>query len=108
MKLGVIGSGNIGKSIGAWAAKSGYSVIFSARDEANARAAAQAAGNGATAASVRSAVEAADLVLLAVPYGETSKVLADIRPLLKGKVLIDVTNALSSDFSSLTVGHTSS
>jgi predicted dinucleotide-binding enzyme len=40
MKLGVIGSGNIGKGIGSWAAKVGYDVTFSSKDEAGARAAA--------------------------------------------------------------------
>lgn len=108
MKLGVIGSGNIGKGIGSWAAKVGYDVTFSAKDEAGARAAAQTAGHGAKAASVRSAVETADLVLLAVPYGAVKDILPQLGPLLRGKTVIDATNALSSDFSSLTVGFTTS
>ena len=108
MKLGIIGSGNIGKGIGSWAAKVGYEVTFSARNEAGARAAAQAAGHGAKAAGVRSAVEAADLVLLAVPYGAVKEVLTEIRPLLRAKTIIDATNALSADFSSLTLGFSTS
>ena len=108
MKLAVIGSGNIGKSIGSWAAKVGYEVVFSAKDEAHAKAAAEAAGNGARAASVRAAVESSDLMLLAVPYGAAGEVLSQVGHLLKGKTLIDATNALSADFSSLTVGHTTS
>lgn len=108
MKLGVIGSGNIGKGIGSWAAKVGYEVTFSAKDEAGARAAAQTAGHGAKSASVRGAVETADLVLLAVPYGAVKEVLTEIRSLLAGKTIIDATNALSADFSSLTVGFTTS
>ena len=108
MKLGIIGSGNIGKGIGSWAAKVGYEVTFSARNEAGARAAAQAAGHGAKAAGVRNAVEAADLVLLAVPYGAVKEVLTEIRPLLKAKTVIDATNALSADFSSLTLGFSTS
>ena len=108
MKLGVIGSGNIGKSIGSWAAKVGYEVTFAAKNEAVAKAAAQAAGHGAKAASVRGAVEAADLVLLAVPYGAVEEVLTEIRPLLRGKTVIDATNALSADFSSLMLGFTTS
>lgn len=108
MRLGVIGSGNIGKGIGSWAAKVGYEVTFSAKNEAGARAAAQAAGHGAKAASVRGAVETADLVLLAVPYGAVKEVLTEIRSLLEGKTVIDATNALSADFSSLTLGFTTS
>jgi len=108
MKLGVIGSGNIGKGIGSWAAKLGYEVTFSAKNESGAQAVAQAAGHGAKAASVRGAVETADLVLLAVPYGAVKEVLTEIRPFLKGKTVIDATNALSADFSSLTLGFTTS
>jgi len=108
MTLGIIGSGNIGKAIGSWAATLGYAVIFSATDEAHAKAAAQAAGQGAKAASVRGAVEGADLVLLAVPYGAVKELLSEIRPLLRGKTVIDATNPLSSDFSSLTLGFTTS
>jgi len=108
MKLGVIGSGNIGKGIGSWAAKVGYEVTFSAKNDAGAKAAAQEAGHGAKAASVRGAVETADLVLLAIPYGAAKEVLTEIRPLLRGKTVIDATNALSADFSSLTLGFTTS
>ena len=108
MKLGVIGSGNIGKAIGSWAAKLGYEVTFSAKNEAGAKAAAQAAGHSAKAANVRVAVETSDLVLLAVPYGAVKGVLTEISPLLHGKTLIDATNALSADFSSLTLGFTTS
>jgi len=108
MKLGVIGSGNIGKGVGSWAAKVGYDVTFSGKNEAGSKSAAQAAGHGAKAANVRGAVEAADLVLLAVPYGAVKEVLTDIRPMLRGKTVIDATNALSADFSSLTLGFTTS
>ena len=108
MKIGVIGSGNIGKAIGSWAAKVGYEVTFSAKNEAGAKAAAQAAGPSAKAANVRGAVETADLVLLAVPYGAVKEVLTEIKPLLRGKTVIDATNALSADSSSLTLGFTTS
>jgi 8-hydroxy-5-deazaflavin:NADPH oxidoreductase len=108
MKLAVIGSGNIGKSIGSWAAKAGYEVIFAAKEEANAKAAAQQSGNGARSASVRAAVEVSEIVLFAVPYDAAKDLASELRPLLKGKVLIDVTNPLAADYGSLTVGYTSS
>lgn len=108
MKLAVIGSGNIGKSIGSWAAEVGYDVLFSAKNEAHAKAAAEASGHGARAASVRAAVEASDLVLLALPYEAAKEVLPSLAALLKGKTVIDATNPLAADFSSLTVGHNTS
>ena len=108
MKLAVIGSGNIGKSIGAWASKIGYEVIFAAKNFQHAQDAAKAAGNNARSASVPEAIEKAEIILLAVPYGAVKEVLSEAGSLIKGKVLIDATNALNADYSGLTVGFTSS
>ncbi|HAH23195.1 MAG TPA: NADPH-dependent F420 reductase [Prolixibacteraceae bacterium] len=108
MKLAVIGSGNIGKSIGEWASKVNYEVIFSAKNEQHAQEVAKAAGNHAKSATVKSAVEMADIILLAVPYGAVKEVVSEVGPLLKGKVLIDATNALTADFSGLALGFTTS
>lgn len=108
MKLAVIGSGNIGKSIGTWASKKNYEVIFAAKNEQHAQEAARGAGNNATAADVKKAVEMADVILLAVPYDAVKEVIAEVGPLLKDKVLIDATNALTQDFSGLKLGFTTS
>ena len=108
MKLAVIGSGNVGKSIGAWASEVGYEVIFSSKNKQHAREAARITGKNSRAESVHDAVERADMVLLAVPYGAVKEILSDLGSLLNGKVLIDVTNALSSDYSSLTLGFSTS
>ncbi|MGE5448481.1 MAG: NADPH-dependent F420 reductase [Bacteroidales bacterium] len=108
MKLAVIGAGNIGKSIGTWASKENYEVIFAAKNQEHAQQAAQAAGNNATAADVRKAVEMADVILLAVPYDAVKEVINQVGPQLKGKVLIDATNALTEDFSALKLGFTTS
>jgi predicted dinucleotide-binding enzyme len=108
MKIAVIGSGNIGKSLGSWAAQVGYEVIFCAKNADHAQAAAEAAGHGAQAAPVGEAVSAADMIVLAIPYLAVSGMIGDIAPLLTGKVLIDVTNALKADYSGLAVGLTSS
>ena len=108
MKIAIIGSGNIGKSLGAWAAEVGYQVTFSAKNADHAKAAADAAGHNAQAASVSDAVAAADMIVLAVPYSTVGEVVNEIKPLLKGKTLIDVTNALKPDYSGLAVGLTTS
>ena len=108
MKLAIIGSGNIGKSIGIWASKIGYEVIFSSRNNEHAKEAAKLAGNNAKYASVKEAVEMADIVLLALPYGAVKEVLSENISFLKDKVLIDATNALNSDYSGLLLGFTTS
>jgi NADPH-dependent F420 reductase len=108
MKLAVIGSGNIGKSVGAWASGIGYDVIFSAKNAEHAKEAAKAAGNSAKFAEPKDAVKEAELVLLAVPYSAVKEVLSNLGPYLNGKVLIDATNPLNSDYSGLAVGFTTS
>jgi 8-hydroxy-5-deazaflavin:NADPH oxidoreductase len=108
MKLAIIGSGNIGKSIGVWASMVNYEVIFSSKNGQHAQEAAKLAGNKAKSATVPEAVEMADIILLAVPYGSVKEVLSEVGPLLKGKVLIDATNALTDDYSGLRLGFTTS
>jgi 8-hydroxy-5-deazaflavin:NADPH oxidoreductase len=108
MKLAVIGSGNIGKSVGAWASGMGYDVIFSAKNVEHAKEAAKAAGNNSTFAETSEAVKKADLVLLATPYSAAKEVLTKLGSQLNGKVLIDATNPLNADYSGLAVGFTTS
>ena len=108
MRLAIIGSGNIGKSVGAWASGLGYDVIFSAKNGEHAKEAAKAAGNNARFAEPEDAVKEAELVLLAVPYNAVKEVLKNLGPHLNGKVLIDTTNPLNADYSGLAVGLTTS
>jgi 8-hydroxy-5-deazaflavin:NADPH oxidoreductase len=108
MKLGVIGSGNIGKSIGSWAAKVGYEVIFSAKNPEHTLQAANEAGKNARAGSVKDVIINSDMVLLAIPYGVVHDVLPELSPLLKNKVLVDATNAFTPDYSSLALGFSTS
>jgi NADPH-dependent F420 reductase len=108
MKIAIIGSGNMGKSIGGWAASVGYEVIFSARNLEHAKSAAEAAGHGAIAASAIDAVSAADMVLLAVPYREVDSLLRKLKEHLQDKILIDITNALNANYSGLVLGYSTS
>lgn len=104
--LGVIGSGNMGTAIGAWAVKLGYHVVFSDRERARAQEA--AARSGGTHALPSEVAKMCDLILLALPYDVVPKTVHDLAPQLDGKVVIDITNALTSDMSGLQIGHTTS
>jgi 8-hydroxy-5-deazaflavin:NADPH oxidoreductase len=108
MRMAVIGAGNIGKSLGGWAAEVGYDVTYTARHEEHAKTAAAAAGHGARAVPVEEAVAAADLILLAIPHSQIINFIEETKPLLKDKTLIDCTNALNSDYSGLSIGFTTS
>ncbi len=58
------------------------------------------------AAEFRQAVQAADVVILAVPYGAAAG-LAEVAD-FAGKIVVDVTNPVKDDFSGLQIGHTTS
>lgn len=109
MKIAIIGAGNVGGTLGtAWAAK-GHDVVFGVRDprEAKVQELLRATGGKARAASVREAAAAAELVLLATPWGAAQDALRAAGD-LKGKILVDATNPLKPDFSGLALGHTTS
>ena len=98
MRIGVIGTGNVGGALGTGWARAGHEVTFGARDpntdEVNQLL--SRSGRKASAASVESAVAQADVVALAIPWAAVTEVLARIAPSLSGKVLIDCTNPSTS------------
>ena len=106
MNIAIIGAGNVGKALTGSAIKAGHSVTVSSRGGESARALAEATGARA-AASDREAVEVADVVVLAIPYGAVDEVLEETRAALAGKVLVDATNPIKADYSGLATNGTS-
>lgn len=92
MKIGIIGSGNVGSALGRVWARAGHQVMFSSRHLEDDRKLAAEIGANARAGTPREAAEFGEVLLFAVPYGalpELGKTLAD---LLDGKVVIDACN----------------
>ena len=109
MKIGIIGTGNVGGTLGkAWAAK-GHEIVFGVRDPRAAKVqdAIKATGGKARAASVKEATAQAEVVVLATPWGATQDAIKAAGN-LGGKIVIDATNPLKSDLSGLALGHTTS
>jgi len=100
MNVAIIGAGNVGRALTTSAINAGYSVTVSSKDGESARALAQQTGARA-ARSDREAVEAADMVVLAIPFASVDEVLADTGAALAGKVLVDATNPVNADYSGL-------
>src|SRR3954465_3459507 len=92
IKIGVIGSGRIGSTLGGLWAKAGHEVMFSDRDAETAKQAAQGAGPRAKSGTVEEAVAFGDAVLIAVPYGAGRAVAKQGGDRLKGKVVVDPNN----------------
>ena len=92
MKIGIIGSGNVGGALGTTWAKSGHTVMFSSLDLEKDKALAARVGHGARAGTSREAAAFGDVLLVAVPYHALPAVGRDLGALLKGKVVIDTCN----------------
>lgn len=93
--VSVIGIGNMGSAITAIAVKGGAQVQVVARDAE--KAAALAAGTGATPATFGAALTG-DIVVLAIPFPAVDEVVAAYGAQLAGKTVVDITNPV--DFSS--------
>src|SRR5687768_1895181 len=90
-KIGIIGNGNVGSALTRGLTRAKQDVRTVGNDEADVR---------ATAAW-------ADVLILAVPFGALGEVARVIGPVVEGKPVIDVTNALTPDMT-LAIGYTTS
>jgi len=92
LKIGIIGSGNVGSALGTTWAKSGHTVMFSSLDLEKDKALAAKVGHGARAGISKEAAAFGDVLLISVPYHAVPAVGKDLGDLLKGKVVIDTCN----------------
>jgi predicted dinucleotide-binding enzyme len=92
MKIGIIGSGNVGSAIGAVWVNAGHEVMFSSRNIEHDRSLAARLGAGARAGTPREAAAFGDVVMVSVPYHALPDVGKDVGDLLDGKVVIDTNN----------------
>ena len=70
----------------------GHSVSFGSRNPEVRRAVVELLGPGADVASHEQAIRASEVVVLGLPYADCESFVRDHSGLLKGKVLVDVTN----------------
>ena len=96
MKIGVIGSGRIGSTIGGLWVKAGHEVMFSDRDAEQVKRAIDGLGPRARAGSVPEAAAFGDAILIAVPYAALPAIQQQVGAQLKGKVVIDPNNPVPS------------
>jgi predicted dinucleotide-binding enzyme len=100
MKVGILGTGDVGKALGGGFIALGHSVLMGARDAANPKAAAwvKQTGSKASAGTFTQAAASGDIVVLATLGSVTEDVLRSVGPeAFKGKLVLDATNPL--DFS---------
>ncbi|HTS48309.1 MAG TPA: NADPH-dependent F420 reductase [Bryobacteraceae bacterium] len=108
MNIGIIGSGNVGGTLGTRWARNGHQVVFGSRNpqEADVKQLVAGAGKTARAATLAEAATT-DVLLFAVPWPAAKDALAGLGN-LTDKILIDATNPLLPDLSALALGTTTS
>jgi predicted dinucleotide-binding enzyme len=94
VKIGTIGSGRIGSTLGGIWVKNGHEVMFSSLDIEQDKALASKLGGSARAGTTREAVTFGDVLLLAVPYKAFPDLSKELAPAMKGKVVIDASNPI--------------
>jgi NADPH-dependent F420 reductase len=105
LTLLIVGTGTVGRALAKRLAKTSHQVLLGSRDHKTGQLAAEPFGvRGGEATSF---VAEADVIFLAVPFvnlAETLDRLGDI----DGKIIVDCTNPLTSDYMQLTIGHSDS
>jgi predicted dinucleotide-binding enzyme len=93
--IAVIGTGRVGSALGPRFAEIGYTVVYGSRTPEADRVQRLVArtGDDASAASQREAAQAAELIMLAVPWDATEQVIKNLGD-LDGKIIMDATNAI--------------
>lgn len=94
MNIAIIGSGNVGRALAMSFTRAGHTVRITAQHPDRADAAAVETG----ARSVESNADAAaggDVVVLAIPFTSAEAVAAEIRGVVAGKPVIDVSNRMA-------------
>ena len=96
VKIGVIGSGRIGSTLGGLWLKAGHEVMFSDRDPEAVKRVMDGLGSEvrprARAGSVQEVVAFGEAVLIAVPYMALPAIQQQVGEQLKGKIVIDPNN----------------
>jgi predicted dinucleotide-binding enzyme len=106
MNITILSTGNMGSALAGQFSRAGHQVRIVARNADKAKAVA-AASPRAIVVRPAGALADSDVVIIATGYADAVPALKSLGS-LAGKVVVDITNPLSADFMSLTVGHDTS
>ena len=92
MRVGIVGSGMVGGTLGGVWVEAGHEVMFSSRDLEHDKELAAKLGPNARAGTPREAAAFGEVLMISVPYGALPEVGKSLADLIKGKVVIDTCN----------------
>ena len=112
MKLGIIGAGNVGGTLGAaWARKAGHQIMFGVRapNADKTQELVRSIGAKAGAGTAAEAAAFGDMIVLTTPWIAAEAAIGSMGD-LAGKILLDATNplAMGPDGLGLEIGHSTS
>jgi 8-hydroxy-5-deazaflavin:NADPH oxidoreductase len=93
LRIGVVGSGNIGGTVGGLWVKSSHPVLFSSRHPEELKDLVAGLGELAQAGTVEQAIAFGDVVFVAVPYKALPQLGKEYAEALKGKIVLDACNS---------------
>src|SRR5260370_11092550 len=96
VKIGIIGAGHIGGTIGELWTKAGHPVFFSSRHPEELKDLVARLGPLAQAGTVDQAIGFGDVVFIAVPYSALPQIGKDYGKSLAGKIVLDANNAVAN------------
>ncbi len=109
MKIAIFGAGSVGGTLGSSWADKGHEIFFGVPNPTSDKTQAllNKIGSNAQAGTVAEASRFSDVIVLATPWTATESAIKAAGD-LSGKTILDCTNPLKPDFSSLSVGFTTS
>ncbi len=96
MRIGVIGSGHIGGTVGGLWVKAGHPVLFTSLHPEELKDMVAALGALAQAGTAEQAIAFGDALFIAVPYGALPEIGRDYGAALEGKIVLDAGNAVAA------------
>ena len=108
MKISIIGSGQVGGTLGSRLARLGHEIIFGVREPTGdaMKALLKKAGPNASATTIADALHKSPIVFFATPWNVVENVLDSVQN-LRGKIIVDCTNPIAPGLQ-LALGHTTS
>lgn len=97
VKVGVIGAGWLGGTVGKLLVKSGYEVMFSSRHPEELTEMVKELGALASVGTPKEAAAFGDVLLFVVPYDAIPQLGIDLKDEIKGKIVLDACNGGSGD-----------
>ena len=96
LRIGIVGSGHIGGTIGALWVKAGHPVLFSSRHPEELKDLVAGLGPLARAGTVAQAIAFGDVLFVAVPYGALPQLGRDYGAAFANKIALDACNAFAA------------